>query len=262
MINTVLVDLDGVLYQGDKLIPGADKAVTWLRTENIPHLFLTNTTSHSRQAIADKLATLGIQVNIDSILTPVIATGEWLKHNIRGPVALFMPETTRSDLGVVDELPPGKEFGAAAVILGDLGENWHYASLNRAFRLLMDEPTPMLIALGMTRYWRAPDGLRLDVAPFVKALEHATGCEAVVFGKPSGDFFQAALSRLGADAGITLMIGDDIVGDIRGAQQAGLKAALVRTGKFRPSDLKSDITPSVVLDSIADLPDWWGRRRS
>ncbi|MFW6021554.1 MAG: HAD hydrolase-like protein, partial [Guyparkeria sp.] len=56
-----------------------------------------------------------------------------------------------------------------------------------------------------------------------------------------------------------LMVGDDIVGDIDGARRAGLRALQVRTGKFRPDDLEQGITPDGVLDSIADLPDWWER---
>lgn len=260
MFNAVLVDLDGVLYQGNEIIPGADEAVAWLQSQNISHLFLTNTTSRPRNQIAEKLVSLGMEVDSETILTPVIATADWLKRNNDGLVALFMPEATRSDLTGIDELPGERESGASAVVLGDLGERWDFATLNRAFRLLMDKPSPTLIALGMTRYWRAPDGLRLDVAPFVTALEHAAGCEAVVLGKPSGDFFQAALDRLGADAGTTLMIGDDIVGDVQGAQRSGIPAALVRTGKFRPADLEGSITPDVVFDSIADLPEWWSSR--
>ena len=68
------------------------------------------------------------------------------------------------------------ERGAAAVVLGDLGEDWTFATLNRAFRLLITEPKPALVALGMTRYWQTPGGLQLDVAPFVVALEHAADC--------------------------------------------------------------------------------------
>jgi HAD superfamily hydrolase (TIGR01458 family) len=121
----------------------------------------------------------------------------------------------------------------------------------------MDEPHPYLIALGMTRYWRAADGLRLDCAPFVVALSHATGIEPVVLGKPAVPFFEAALRAVGVAAGETLMIGDDIRGDVGGAQQAGIRALLVRTGKFQPADLRGDIRPDGVLDSIAGLPQWW-----
>ncbi|MFZ1863907.1 MAG: HAD hydrolase-like protein, partial [Polyangiales bacterium] len=139
----------------------------------------------------------------------------------------------------------------------DIGQAWSFATLNRAFRLLMAEPKPVLIALGMSRYAQGADGLVLDVAPFIKALEHAADCEAVVMGKPAKAFFTAALRKLNVSPDQTVMIGDDIRGDVGGAQRAGLKGILVRTGKFRPRDIEGDIEPEAVLNSIADLPRWW-----
>ena len=144
----------------------------------------------------------------------------------------------------------------------DLGEGWDFATLNRAFRYLMRKPQPALVALGMTRYWRAPDGLRLDTAPFVMALAHAAAAEPVVLGKPAAAFFAAALETLATSAATTLMIGDDIRGDVLGAQDCGLPAILVRTGKFREDDLAGDIVPLAVLDSIAALPPWWEQQAS
>jgi ribonucleotide monophosphatase NagD (HAD superfamily) len=76
-------------------------------------------------------------------------------------------------------------------------------------------------------------------------------------GKPAAAFFDTALAQLGAEAAQTLMLGDDIRGDIDGAQQSGIGGVLVRTGKFRPADLQLGITPYAVLDSIAALPAWW-----
>ena len=121
----------------------------------------------------------------------------------------------------------------------------------------MNKPDTKLIALGMTRYWRAEDGLRLDAAPFVKALEHASGREAIVLGKPSTEFYSSALDRLGCDASDTIMIGDDIRGDIEASQNTGIRGLLVRTGKFQLADLEQGIKPFDVIDSIADLPGWW-----
>jgi HAD superfamily hydrolase (TIGR01458 family) len=126
----------------------------------------------------------------------------------------------------------------------------------------MAEPEPELVALGMSRYAQSADGLVLDVAPFVKALEHAAGCQAVVMGKPSEDFFEAALRELGVAASETVMVGDDLLGDVGGAQAAGMRAVLVRTGKFRPNDLKQSIQPDAVLGSVADLPRWWEETHS
>lgn len=258
-MNAILLDLDGVLYQGDQALPGAGEALAWIRRQAIPHLFLTNTTSRPRAAIVEKLARLGIAVAADQILTPPVAAREWLARRGLARVALFVNPGTRGDFAGLTAVTPGEGDGPEAVIVGDMGEGWDYPTLNRAFRLLMSEPRPLLVALGMTRYWRASDGLRLDTAPFVAALQHATGVDPVVLGKPARPFFETALAALGSQPAETLMIGDDIRSDIAGAQAAGLKTVLVRTGKFRPADLGSDVRPDGVIDSIADLPEWWAR---
>ena len=143
------------------------------------------------------------------------------------------------------------------MVVGDLGDLWDFRTLNRAFRLLHYNPEAKLLALGMTRYWLASDGISLDVAPFVAALEHATGRKPLVFGKPAAAFFHAAAAKLALPAGDLLMIGDDIDADIGGAQAAGLKGALrKKTGKFRPSDLEGGVKPDAVLESVAELPGW------
>ena len=256
-MTAILIDLDGVIYQGDSAVPGALETLEWLRERAIPRLFLTNTTSRPRSAIVDKLSRMGIRVGEEEILTPPVAARAWLTERGIDRVALFVPEATREELADLSALPEDRESGAGAVVLGDLGSGWDFATLNRAFRLLMAEPRPYLVALGMTRYWRAPDGLRLDTAPFVAALQHATGTEPVVLGKPAAAFFEAALGAVGSTAEESLMIGDDIRGDICGAQACGIKGLLVRTGKFRDSDLQAGIKPHAVLDSIAGLPRWW-----
>lgn len=253
----ILIDLDGVLYQADRAVPGAAEAVEWLARRGVPHLFLTNTTSRPRKALVEKLADLGVATREDEILTPPVAADRWLSEHAPGPAALFVPAATADEFRAVAHLPQDADGGAASVVIGDLGDGWSFPVLNRAFRLLMQEPRPVLAALGMTRYWHAADGLRLDVAPFVKALEHATGACAVVLGKPAPPFYETALESLGCKPDETVMIGDDIVGDVQGAQRAGLRALLVRTGKFRPADLDRGIHPDAVLGSIAELPEWW-----
>ena len=123
--------------------------------------------------------------------------------------------------------------------------------------MLRYNPQAKLIALGMTRYWLASDGISLDVAPFVAALQHATGREPLVFGKPAARFFHVAAERLGLAPTDVVMVGDDLHADVVGAQAAGLTGVLVRTGKFRPADLEGAERPDFVLDSVADIPGWW-----
>jgi len=90
--------------------------------------------------------------------------------------------------------------------------------------------------MGSNRYFREDDGLSLDLGPFVAALEYAAELEAVVLGKPSADFFLAAVHSLDLPPQDVVMVGDDAEMDVRGALAAGLQGALVQTGKYRDGD--------------------------
>jgi HAD superfamily hydrolase (TIGR01458 family) len=261
-MRALLFDLDGVLYQSDRVIDGAVETLRWFEQRGIPYLFVTNTSSKPRSALVDRLSSMGLSVSAEQIFTPPVAAYDFLTANDAMPLALFVREPTREDFEGLDILADDAEQGAGSVVIGDIGEAWDFPTLNRAFRLLMADPQPVLIALGMSRYAQGRDGLVLDVAPFIKALEHAADCEAVVMGKPANTFFDAAVRKLGTSAAEVVMIGDDIRGDVGGAQAAGLAGVLVRTGKFRPKDLEGEVRPDAVLDSVADLPQWWENRGS
>lgn len=256
----VLLDLDGVVYVGDEALPGAAETIAWLAREGIPYRFLTNTTSRPRSAIVAKLARLGIDADADRLLTPAVAAAAWLRREGIEHPAVFVPDATAAEFAEFEPIAASVDEGAGAVVLGDLGAGWDFATLNRAFRLLMADPGIPLVALGLTRYWRAADGLRLDVGGYVRALEYATGRRAVVLGKPDPVFYGMAVASLALDAGEVVMVGDDLRADVEGAQRAGLAGVLVRTGKFTPADLHADVAPDAVLDSIADLPVWWSGR--
>lgn len=258
-MSAILFDLDGVLYEGDQAVPGAADAVNWFIKKDIPHLFLTNTTSISRSALVEKLTDLGIKSNIEDFLTPPVAALQYLQKHNTNNIALFVPEVTAEEFSnfelVADQTITTNE-SVDAVIIGDLGNQWTFNIMNNIFRLLIDNPQAELIALGMTRYWKTAEGLQLDVGPMIKAFEYATGVNAIVTGKPALEFFKAATNLLGGQKNV-IMIGDDIRGDIRASQDAGLTAIQVRTGKFTETDLSLGITPDAILDSIALLPEWW-----
>jgi len=162
---------------------------------------------------------------------------------------LHVAAALREDLKELGDLPDGD---VEAVILGDLGAGFTYARLNAIFRAL--HKGAELVALQRNRVWQREDGLALDAGPFVVALEYAVGRDAIVIGKPSLAFFEAALRELGVKAAAAAMIGDDIEADIDGALGAGIDGVLVRTGKFREDTVRaSGINPTLVLHSIADL---------
>jgi len=129
--------------------------------------------------------------------------------------------------------------------------------MNRIFDRLMHGAT--LVGMHRNLYWHTGEGLQLDAGAYIAGLEEATGREAVICGKPSGPYFDAALAMLGVPRESTIMVGDDIVNDVCGAQVLGLRGVLVRTGKFLADDLaKVPDPPDHVLETIADLPDLLG----
>ncbi len=226
-IRGVLLDLSGVLYVGSAAVPGAPEALARLRETGLPLRFITNTTRSTRQAIGEKLRRLGFEIEDDEIFTAPSAVRAYLaEHGLR-PQLLIHP-------GLEPEFAEVDQYDPNAVVLGDAGEAFDYARLNRAFRLLMGGAP--LIAMGDNRYFAEDGGLSLDIGPFVRALEYAADTEAVVLGKPAEAFFHSAVDALGCSPAEAVMVGDDAISDVEGALEAGLQAVLVKTGKYREND--------------------------
>ncbi|WP_198962624.1 TIGR01458 family HAD-type hydrolase [Mangrovitalea sediminis] len=228
MPKGLLIDIAGVLYEGDQAVPGAVDTLEKIRRERIPFLLVTNTTRKTRHQLLDRLRALDFYLDEGRILSAVDATADYLRNNKLHPLLIVHPAIRGLFADLIDPIPN-------AVVLGDAGDNFDYDNLNRAFRLIMDGAP--LIAMGDNRYFSDTDGrLSLDIGPFKAALERATGTQATVIGKPSATFFHSACKRLALPPEDVLMIGDDAQTDIAAAQAAGLQACLVKTGKYRPGD--------------------------
>ncbi|WP_347566932.1 TIGR01458 family HAD-type hydrolase [Mesorhizobium sp. WSM4906] len=246
----MLLDLLGVVYDGDTPITGAVAAIGRLRDAQLPLRFVSNTTRSPRSAIIAQLAAMGIEVADEELLTPARAAVEWLREHGRQPHLLVHP-----DLEV--EFSRLKAGSGRAVVIGDAGEAFDHASLNRAFRELVAGAD--FLALAINRTFKDADGLlSLDTGAFVAALEFASGRSPVVLGKPSADFFHSALAGLNCPAADAVMVGDDAESDVAGALSAGLGAALlVRTGKFRPGDeTRFDPAPTALVDDLTAATEW------
>jgi len=252
--SAILLDLDGTLYTDAGAIPGAVEALAELRRRGVPFRFVTNTTRRSRRRLAERLASYGFAVEPAQVVTAVMSGVALLEARGIRRVAAYVASETMEDFARFDLEAARPE----AVVIGDLGDAWDFATLNRAFHQLMDGAD--LLALQRDRYWLRGDGLALDAGPFVAALEYATGKTATVCGKPSAAFYAAAVASLPAEIaaapGGVVMVGDDLWGDVDGAQRAGLTAWMVRTGKYREDVVAaSGITPDRVINSVADLPE-------
>ena len=247
-VRVLLVDLEGTVYQDRRLIPGAAEALADAEARGVPHRFVTNTTSRPRSVIARELGEMGLAVVPERIFNAPRAAHAVLQERGISRVDLLAAPALLEDFpGIVQD-----DDAPQAVVLGDLGDAFTYARLNRAFRHLLAGAE--LVTLARNRYWRAADGFMLDVGGFAAALEYASGREAVLAGKPSPAFFHAALGAVGVRPHEAAVIGDDLESDVGGAQAAGLRGVLVWTGKHRAEDAaRSNVRPDAVLGSLAEL---------
>jgi HAD superfamily hydrolase (TIGR01458 family) len=227
MIKGILLDLSGTIYVGDKVVPRALEAVQRLYAENIPLRYLTNSSRSSRREILSKLLDMGFAVSADEIFTAPMAVQAYLREHKLSAWLLAQPAIREEFNEFCGENPD-------TVVLCDAADEMSYDNLNQAFRLL--NKGARLLAIGDNRYFKEADGMSLDAGPFIRALEYAADCEALVLGKPSPVFFHSAVAQLGCRPEEALMIGDDVFADINGALKAGMKAALVQTGKYQPGD--------------------------
>jgi HAD superfamily hydrolase (TIGR01458 family) len=247
--RALLCDLDGTLYVGDEPVPGAPEAVDRLRGAGIAMRFVTNTTLRSVGLLHEKLRLIGLPVARVEILSAVGAAVLHLRSMGSPSCHLAIADAAKEDFAEFrqnDERPD-------VVVVGDIGSAWTFDIMQRLFRMLTGGAS--LVALHKGRAYESTDGLTLDVGAFVAGLEYAAGVEATVVGKPSGAFFHLALEDLGVAADHAAMIGDDVRSDVGGAQAAGMRGILVRTGKYREADAAaSGVVPDLTIDSIADLP--------
>lgn len=251
----LLCDISGVLSEssaeGDGVaIPGSVQAIKDFRQAGIKVKFVTNESARTRAGLHAKLLRLGFDMPIEDILTPAMAMMQVIKEQSLRPYLLVHPNVLEdfSDAVTNDE--------ANCVVIGDCAEHFTFQKMNEAFQVLLKSATTPLFTLGKGKFYREDQNLQLDVGPFASALEFASERKAVICGKPDATFFKAGVSALGLPPENIVMVGDDIVSDVGGAQKAGLRGVLVQTGKYRPSDANHpDVKPDMIVENLKFLAD-------
>ncbi len=296
--KAALIDLSGTLHIGKNAIPGAIDACRKLHQNNLKVLFLTNTSKISSSTLLNQLRSMGFDSSViagqECIMTSVSAARQFLVNNQLRPLCLVEEELVKQDFGGVEMHEPN------CVLVGLAPNLFHYEKLNEAFRLLLrlkeeqkkSEQETMksggnnairyendvskmnsgkesnnaqnhLVAIHRATHYRDSDHqLSLGPGGFISLLEQTTGSSAHVIGKPSHDFYRAAISSLGINDPLeVVMVGDDVVGDVQGALDAGLGGAvLVKTGKYMDGDESGEktggVVPTMVVDSIVEAVDY------
>ncbi len=222
----VLIDFDGIIRPGDKLAGGAAEMFDFLNENKIPSCIITNSTRNTSQEVLQFLNKKGISLHVNAMTTIDVTLAYIKERNLR--VSVYCIHNVKKEFKeLIDDKNPD------AVVIGDLGEEWSYKILNEIFRKV--HAGAEIIAMQKNKFWQ-PDGknLSLDAGAFVAAIEYASGKEAVLIGKPSPFYFQAALRKLGFGKDNSFfMIGDDLETDIAGSQAIGGEGILIFTGKTK-----------------------------
>lgn len=248
MIKSIFFDIDGTLVAREQALPGAVEAVRHARRCGFSLRFLTNITGRAPPSIAADLQRQGFDIQGHEIQTATTSCVEYLKSRPGAGCHLIVPESIRPLFDGVrtdDENPD-------VVVIADIGEQFDFRVLNRAF--LMLRAGAELVAPQKGLFWFDKDGPKLDCGSFIVGLEAATGKRAVVTGKPAPVFFERALAHVGCCAKEVLVIGDDASTDVAGAAGIGARSALVATGKYLSgAELSAQPRPDFFLRSMADF---------
>ena len=250
-----LLDMDGTIYVGDTLIPGAREFIATLEERGLPHLFLTNNSSRRGQSFQERLQRLGIQASRDRILTSGDATIGYLLH--------CTPHRSAYLVGTPELESEFREAGVEltaddpdCVVLG-FDTSLTFEKLEIACRwLFADKP---YYATSPDRTCITPRGLIPDIGAIIAACEAVTGRTPHIIGKPQPEIVADALRRLDATAATTAIVGDQLDTDMAMAQASELCGVLVMSGETsaaRVSALPDDSKHFLVAESVADITRW------
>jgi len=243
----VMFDINGVLEFQGAVYPGAIELLGRLRQKEIIIRILTNSTLKSRQDCAAKLDKMGFNVKAEEVITASYATAQYLKTlNPRSCWVMLKRKGLEEfkDFHHDDKRP---EY----IVLGDYREGFNFQNMNKVLQLLLEGSR--LIVMIPEKVDHSMGQVELTVGAYGKMLEDAANVKATYIGKPNAYIYDITLQTMGLQRKEVLMVGDRIATDIMGAQMAGIKSVLVKTGEFRTRDLKGDVQPDYIVDSVQKL---------
>ncbi|MFO0810448.1 MAG: HAD-IIA family hydrolase [Gemmataceae bacterium] len=245
-----LIDMDGVIYRGSELIPGADRFIHALRTDDVPFMFLTNNSQRTRRDVATRLQRFGFDIEEEHVYTCAMATARFLAQEKPNGTAFVIGEgglltaLHGNGYSIVDRDPD-------YVVVGE-GRTLNFEMVEAAVGMILGGAK--LVATNLDPNCPTQTGTRPGCGAVVAMLEAATGVKAFSVGKPSPLMLRAARKELGLSTDQTVVIGDTMETDILGGVQLGFKTVLVLSGGTQRDDLaRYAYRPGLVVESIADL---------
>ena len=253
-----IFDLDGTIYLGEKLLPGARELIEGLRSYGKRTLFLSNNPTKSPQDYADKLTRLGIPTSIEDVINTVVATVEWLQRNAQGKKIFAIAEAPLIEAIKAAGFELSENPEEIDIVIASFDRDFHWRKFQIAFDALWFHKRAILIATNPDQYCPMPGGRgEVDTGPVIAALEACTGvkCEVNV-GKPNKLMIELVMQKTSLDIENCIMVGDRLYTDIAMGHAAGMDSALVFTGETTPEILaKAEVSdrPTYTLENIYEL---------
>jgi len=248
--DAYILDLDGVVYHGKSVIPGAAKTIERLRASGSRVVFLTNNATRTREAIAAKLEGMGIRCSAEDIISSAYATSLHIRQQY-GPSTIF----PIGEQGLVIELErAGHTIAGQDVDFVVVGLDLEFTYDKLAAGLAHLRNGARFIATNTDAMLPTEDDFLPGAGSMVAALAAASGMVPEVVGKPNRPVMDVLLQEYVLEAGDCIMVGDRLETDILGGKNAGMHTVLVLTGASSVEDVEtSGIRPDIILDSIADI---------
>jgi 4-nitrophenyl phosphatase len=240
LYDAYVFDLDGTIYLGDELLPGARRLLTELRAHGKPVRFVSNNPTKDPEQYLEKLTRLGLSASIDEIVNTVVTMTHWLSTNY--PEAVIFPIGEEPLIRALQNagLRLSSDPAEIDIVIASYDRGFTYQKLQIAFDAIWFHKRARLVATNPDRYCPMPGGRgEPDAAAIIAAIEACTStkCEMVV-GKPDPMMLHAALEGLDVRLEHCVMVGDRLSTDIQMALDAGMTAVLVLTGETTLDDLK------------------------
>lgn len=247
-----IIDMDGVIYHGDRLLPGAKEFVDWLYSENKQFLFLTNSSAYSTKDLQHKLWRMGLDVDETHFYTSALATAKFLSRQNPGGCDAYVIGDSGLFNALYDAGITINNVSPDYVIVGE-SRNYNYDSICQAVRFVLRGAK--LIGTNTDITGPSERGIVPACRALIAPIEAATSKTAYYVGKPNPLMMRTGLRILGVHSEEAAMIGDRMDTDIIAGIESGLDPILVLSGvTTRESIEQYPYRPRLVLEGVGDIP--------
>ena len=245
-----ICDMDGVIYHGNRVLPGVAEFIEWLHAEKKEYLFLTNNSGSTPRELNQKLARLGLDVSEEHFYTSALATAAFLKEQAPGCSAYVIGEA-----GLLNALYDAgitmNDVNPDYVVVGE-GRSYSLDSLTKATNLVL--AGAKLIGANSDVSGPIEHGIAPACRALIAPIEMATGTQAYFCGKPNPLMMRTGLRLLNCHSAEAVMVGDRMDTDIISGLESGMSTVLVLSGVSTMDTLKTyAYRPSMVLSGVGEI---------